>query len=177
MCKDCGLTRYQRVTGHERMVTKIHILAAGRAGTFLDVSTDMHALFRLGILAATTMALACSDMKSNVRQATYPKSFAYIEAKDIRNEMWALARDVHAIDGLLREAPADQEQVVAVLYRMEETVTALDKGAVNTNHPRLDENLQRFRKDIEGARQAVQREPANYFLAGSIAGSCMYCHR
>jgi len=33
-----------------------------------------------------------------------------------------------------------------------------------------------FRRDIEMARLAAERDPPNYFLAGSVAGSCSYCH-
>ena len=43
-------------------------------------------------------------------------------------------------------------------------------------HLLIDMNLPSFRRDLELAREAIEREPANSLLAGPITGACVYCH-
>ena len=131
----------------------------------------MRIFLLLGLMAA------CSAQ--DIREHTYPRGFEYISKKELASSMWKLASDVHALDRLLREGSEDgrQEAAIELLGRMEVTAQGLSMGNERTNHPDLDKHLAAFIRDLEGARKAVEAEPANYFLAGAISGSCLYCHR
>ena len=130
----------------------------------------------LFIAAMSALLFACSAAPV-VQKAMYPPTFAYLEKQDLRTEMWRLAQDTRALDDLLRQDEVAPGEVAEILRSMESTALGLkDRGAV-TNHPRLDQNLGRFIDDVKGAREAVEAEPANYFLAGAVSGSCLYCHR
>lgn len=96
--------------------------------------------------------------------------------------MHVLARASVELDRLLREDPPPEATVdmkseaIRLLLEMEKAASDLDTG-VTTNHPVLDENLSLFREDLAAARAAVEMDAPNYFLAGSVAGSCLlYCH-
>jgi hypothetical protein len=66
--------------------------------------------------------------------------------------------------------------VVALLTAMHRTTTALSTQREYTNHPLIDQHLDKFQRDLDLARRAVEAEPPSYFLAGSITGACLYCH-
>ena len=37
--------------------------------------------------------------------------------------------------------------------------------------------LRTLADDLRAARTAAEHDPPNYFLAGSVSGACLYCHR
>ena len=37
-------------------------------------------------------------------------------------------------------------------------------------------NLPNFRQDLRTAREAIERDPPNFLLAGPLTGACIYCH-
>ena len=90
----------------------------------------------LGLLLIASF-WACSAAPA-VQQSMYPPSFTYVDQKDLRTEMWKLAKDVQTLDELLRAQQVSPEEVADVLRRMETTVRGLKDGGEATNHPRLD---------------------------------------
>ena len=123
-------------------------------------------------------AAACSDMAKTVRSATYPPDFAYIERANIRTEMHTLAAKIQALDAALREPePSRRDHVRLLLVDIERTARGLQPGRSDTNHPLLDAHLPALIEDVVASRRAVEHEPPSYFLAGSVVGSCVYCHR
>lgn len=124
-------------------------------------------------------ALACSAT-TRTRDITYGPDFRYIPKTEVTSTMSKLASEVVVIDEILRrEGPrteAERTEIVARLETMETLARALTAPGARTNHPKLDEHLDRFRTDIVRAREAAAVDPPSYFLAGSIAGSCLYCH-
>lgn len=133
-------------------------------------------------LAALLLA-GCSTAQpaDDVRKATYPPSFAYMSRAAIRTEMHKLAAGVAELDALLRaqeaQVPADQEAVAGVLKEIDGIVAGLAESGKPTGHTTLDENLDRFRRDIRAAYEGAMESPPDYFLAGTITGSCVYCHK
>ena len=115
-----------------------------------------------------------------IRRFTYPPDFQYLEHSKVVSAMGMLARDVRVLKRLLAGTEAldagQHAEVVRLLRAMEATVAELDPKGRRTNHPVIDQNIGAFRRDIEMARLAAERDPPNYFLAGSVAGSCSYCH-
>ena len=91
-----------------------------------------------------------------------------------------LAMSALALDTRLRDKdrPQDelQEDVLGHLTAMELAAAQLD-GPGRATHPLIDQNLPAFRRDIAAAKAAAAADPPDYFLAGSVVGSCRYCHR
>lgn len=129
--------------------------------------------------AACLLAAVGCTRSSEVRRVTYPPDFHYIEREAIRSTMRGMALDVVALDELLRvEPPAepDRLRVVELLTSLELKTKQLAESGPPANHPLIRDHLDELRRDLALARQAASREPPNYFLAGSITGSCLYCH-
>lgn len=123
----------------------------------------------------------CRGTSANARHATYAPDFHYYDEQEIKTGMHALAGDVRELQVLLRE-PADdpaleQAEVLRLLDDISRVLSELDVPASSSNHPNLSQNLEAFRNDVADARAAASRDPPNYFLAGTVAGSCVYCHR
>lgn len=122
--------------------------------------------------------LACSNAAEVVRSTTYPPDFAYIARADVRTEMHALASKVAELDRVLREPGVKpRQQVSTLLIDIERIALSLQRGRGQSNHPLIDAHLPSLIEDVAASRRAVEAEPPNYFLAGSVVGSCVYCHR
>jgi hypothetical protein len=130
-------------------------------------------------VAALAIAAGCEHAEK-IRQFTYPPDFKYIETSDVHSRMWTLARDSRSLKALLAGngalTPQQHEEVIRLLREMETAAAQLDPPGQRTNHPLLDRNIEAFRRDIGSAIRAADQDPPNYFLAGSVAGSCSYCH-
>ncbi|MFO0726264.1 MAG: hypothetical protein U1E65_20940 [Myxococcota bacterium] len=132
----------------------------------------------ISISSATLLliGLGCAE----VRKATYPPEFKYMPEAAVRSSMWKLADQSVKLQAELRKgAPGDSEKrqaIVKILAAMEDIMGEVDPAGTRTNHPMLDQNLDQFRSDLTQARQAAEADPPNYFLAGSVAGGCLYCH-
>ena len=131
-------------------------------------------IFGLGVLSL----LGCSTALEVTRSATYPVDFAYIDRATVRTEMHAIASKVYALDIALRKDPAPETQEVdAILQEIAHIANALNPGRPDSNHPLLSKHLPQFLEDVAAARRGLEAHPPNYFMAGSISGSCIYCHR
>jgi hypothetical protein len=122
---------------------------------------------------------ACADVARWVRQYTYPSEFRYIERDELRSEMRQLASHSRALKQLLESSEDPQSQrmeILAHVTAMERSADKLDQSGWASNHAKIDMNLPRFRTDLRLAREAVEREPPNFLLAGSMSGACVYCH-
>ena len=131
-------------------------------------------------LALLCFAIAgCADVARRVRQYTYPPEFRYIERDQLRSAMWQLAyhsRELNRVMGITEKQPPDRAEIVTHLQGMEQAAAGLDTSGWPSNHPLVDMNLPNFRRDIKLAREAVERDPPNYLLAGHVGGACVYCH-
>ena len=125
--------------------------------------------------------LSCADAGANVRSTTYPSDFSQLKKKELRGHMGTLAMRVVKLGAMLSPSSPDnptlQQDVVLLLRDMETIAGELDPATANTKHPILERNIIAFRQDLQAARAEVQGSPPSYFLAGTIAGSCRYCHR
>jgi len=122
--------------------------------------------------------LGCVDTAKQVRQYTYPPDFRYITREELRSTMWQLAYHLRELNQLMRgpDTPEQHRQeIIDQLRAMESAATRL--GGWPSNHPLVEMNLPSFRRDIRTAREAVERDPPDFLLAGAITGACVYCHR
>lgn len=94
--------------------------------------------------------------------------------------MWILGRETLELRAVLAD-PALSESIrrtraELLLGGMEDTVQKIGSQQWSSNHPELQAGLQEMQSDIHAAREGVNHDPPNYFLAGSVSGACLYCH-
>ncbi len=126
--------------------------------------------------------LGCAEFAGWVRQYTYPPEFHYIDRAEVRATMHELAAHSRELSQLIKlsnsidEPLAQRTEIITHLRAMEQAAEKLDQSGWPTNHPLVDMNLPSFRRAIKFAREAVEREPPNFLLAGPVTGACVYCH-
>ena len=137
---------------------------------------------RSTLLAAGLLVLqlsACADFAGWVRKYTYPPNFHYITDEQLRSGMWRLAYHARELRELMRSPEYVEARRAAALDHldgMEHAILDLNRSGWPTNHPLVDANRSTFLRDIKIAREAINREPPNFLLAGSVSGACVYCH-
>ena len=136
--------------------------------------------YRLAFAALIALQLiGCADFGRWVRQYTYPPEFRYLERDEVRSTMRQLAFHSRELNQLIQSSDGPQKsrsEIIEHLRAMEEAAEKLDQSGWPTNHPLIDMNLPSFRRDIKFAREAIEREPPNFLLAGPVTGACVYCH-
>jgi hypothetical protein len=123
--------------------------------------------------------MGCADFARWLRQYTYPPEFRYLERDEVRSTMRQLAFHSRELNRLIQSSDGPQKQrseIIEHLRAMEEAAEKLDQSGWPTNHPLIDMNLPSFRRDLKFAREAIEREPPNFLLAGPVTGACVYCH-
>jgi hypothetical protein len=120
-------------------------------------------------------ALACAQ--TDIRTATYPRSFHYITQEEIRTTMGELARNMDALDQTVQDGISDAERarVELLLTEMRRLAGQLKKGE-RSNHPRIDSFAPRLVDRIEWALEDARREPPNYYYALTMPSACTFCH-
>jgi hypothetical protein len=135
---------------------------------------------RMFLLALIAVELSgCADFARWARQYTYPPEFRYIERDDVRSTMRELAVHSRELNHLMQSSDGPQVariEIIMHLRAMEQAADELTQSGWPTNHPLIDMNLPNFRRDIKFAREAIEREPPNFLLAGPVTGACVYCH-
>jgi hypothetical protein len=123
---------------------------------------------------------ACTDVPALVRSHTYPPNFKYIDHAQLHSAMWQLADDVSALDRVMRQPEAidaaRRAEVERLLTAMLATTRTLQTQGRPTNHPLISDHLEEFERNLLQARTGVEAEPPNYYLVGTIAGTCLTCH-
>lgn len=147
---------------------------------------------KLWLFCMVAVGASCGETAAEVRRHTYAPSFHYLDEEQIRSSMGRLSTEVVELDRALRGGRAgatewagvgpgpvdttDPDRVVAILTKMIRTADRLEAPALATNHPELGRNVEAFRRDLAAARASAAARPAQYFLAGTITGACLYCH-
>jgi hypothetical protein len=136
--------------------------------------------YRLAFVTLVAFQLSgCADVARWVRQYTYPPEFRYVERDEVRSTMRQLALHSRELSHLIQSSDgphAERTEIIMHLRAMEQAAEKLDQSGWPTNHPLIHMNLPSFRRDIKFAREAVEREPPNFLLAGPVTGACVYCH-
>jgi len=136
--------------------------------------------YRLLFTALMMLQLTgCADFARWVRQYTYPSEFRYVERDDVRSAMRQLAFHSRELNQLIQSDDASEQrrsEILVHLRAMEAAAEKLDQSGWPTNHPMIEMNLPKFRRDLKFAREAIEREPPNYPFVGPVTGACIYCH-
>jgi hypothetical protein len=131
------------------------------------------------LLTACASAGPLEETARYVRKVTYPSDFEYISAQELQGAMFVLAGHIVELNGIMSGAepvPAeDHERVLEILVEMQVEAGKLAKEH-HTNHPRIDRYIPLLQADIDNALADARATPPNYYFAGTISGSCEYCH-
>jgi hypothetical protein len=124
---------------------------------------------------------SCAETaRERFRTAVYPPSFQYVSREKVASSMDQLGQDSMRINEILRApeplSPAQRTEIVQLLDSMAAAAGQLGDQGRRSNHPLIDANLPRFLRDVAAAKSSALQDPPNYFLAGSVAGGCLYCH-
>jgi hypothetical protein len=137
----------------------------------------------LVLLAIATVA-GCAGCGKTLpelfRSHTYPPDFRYVPEENLRSSMWLLGRETVELRSVLADASLSDDtrrtRAELLLGGMEDTIHKIGIDQAPSNHPELQQGLQALLTDVRVARDGVNHDPPNYFMAGSLSGACLYCH-
>jgi len=128
-------------------------------------------------LLSAGLLIGCAQ----IRKATYPSDFVYLEQNQIRSEMALLSLYMREIDAILLDdstvSSAQQEQIIKILSKIDNSVDSLGAGNIRTNHLVLDDHIDQFKTDVTVALRDASSDPPNYFALGRLSGGCVACHQ
>ncbi len=128
-------------------------------------------------LLSAGLLIGCAQ----IRKATYPSDFVYLEQNQIRSEMALLSLYMREIDAILLDdstvSSAQQEQIIKILSKVDNSVDSLGAGNIRTNHLVLDDHIDQFKSDVTVALRDASSDPPNYFALGRLSGGCVACHQ
>ncbi len=129
-------------------------------------------------------ALLCAGLIAGcaqIRKATYPSDFVYLERKQVTSEMALLSLYMRQLDQILLDdstvSSEQQRRILNILSKIEKSTTTLGAGNVRTNHLVIDDHIDQFRTDLYTAIHNASANPPNYFALGRLSGSCVGCHK
>jgi len=100
----------------------------------------------------------------------------FIEDGRLSSTMQRLANDIIELDHVMRVEPRRQQDVLAVLDDVQGAVAKISSPGQSTNHPRLDEELERFALDVANVRAEVASDPPGYAGVQAVPTMCLRCH-
>jgi len=128
-------------------------------------------------LLSAGLLIGCAQ----IRKATYPSDFVYLEQNQIRSEMALLSLYMRQIDEILLDdstvSSEQQGQIIKILSKVDNSVDSLGAGNIRTNHLVLDDHIDQFKSDVTVALRDASSDPPNYFALGRLSGSCVACHQ
>ncbi len=136
---------------------------------------------RTVVLSTALILLGCANgVLETVRKVTYPPDFNYISEEKLTNTMQQFAWYTTLLDNSLQDVlPVPQEQrlnAISILQKMENLSHELGEQNLSSNHNIVSFNIDQFRQNIVNARDGLQQDPPNYYLAGSVSAYCLNCH-
>ena len=133
-------------------------------------------IFLLALLTAVVLA-GCAE----IRKATYPPDFVYLDRKQVRGQMALMSLYMREIDEIVADNltinSEQQANIVKLLNRIDASATRLGAGNVTTSHLLIDEHIDDFRADLRLALRDASSDPPNYYTVGRLSGSCTACHQ
>lgn len=128
-------------------------------------------------LVGASLLIGCAQ----IRKATYPPDFVYLEQNQIRSEMALLSLYMRQIDEILLDdstvSSEQQEQIIKILSKVDSSVDSLGAGNIRTSHLVLDDHIDQFKSDVTVALRDARSDPPNYFALGRLSGGCVACHK
>ncbi len=138
--------------------------------------------FKRALLLTTAFTvLGCANgVFETVRKVTYPPDFNYISSEKLTDTMQQFAWYTTLLDNSLQDTiPVPNSQrlnAISILSKMENLSHSLGEENLSSNHNIVSFNIDQFRQNIINARDGLQQDPPNYYLAGSVSAYCLNCH-
>jgi hypothetical protein len=130
------------------------------------------------------LTLLCAGLLfgcAQIRKATYPKDFVYLEQTEISSKMALMSFYMRQIDEILLDDSAisseQQRKIVSIVSKIDANANSLGADGVRTNHLVIDDHIDQFKTDVTVALRDASSSPPNYFALGRLSGSCLACHR
>ena len=124
--------------------------------------------------------MAIAGSCAQVRKATYPPDFVYLEKKEVTSAMQKMAVSINKLHRMLSDTEyqqaSKQQDVLTELDVIESVTRSLRTGGSQSNHPLIDQHMDNFRDQLLVAKNAAQRDPPDYYPAGRLVGQCQGCH-
>ncbi len=132
-------------------------------------------------LSIPLILLSCSNgAMETIRKVTYPPDFNYISKSKIQSTMHQFAWYSNLLNNTLLSGQAVTEEqrlnAISILRKMEKLSLNLGTEDLTSNHQVVSYNIDNFRRKIIDARVALQQDPPNYYLVGTVSGYCLSCH-
>jgi len=134
-------------------------------------------------LRLVLIALLCAGLVfgcAQIRKATYPDDYVYLDRKQLRSKMALLGLYVRQLDEVLLDSSAvssiQQQRILDLLGKINDLTAELGSG-VTTNHLVIDDHIDQFKFDVNAAIRNARADPPNYFALGRLTGSCVGCHK
>ncbi len=128
-------------------------------------------------LACCGILLGCAEL----RKATYPSDFVYLERKQVVSQMALMSLYMQQIDEILLDqstiSSEQQARIVRLLTQINQSAAKLGAGSVETSHLVLDAHIDEFQSAVYAALRDASADPPNYFALGRLSGSCAACHK
>lgn len=129
---------------------------------------------------ATAMVVGSLGGCADVRKLTYPKGFVYLDNAEIESRMRGMGESIERLEKLIvssaGNAKTERDSVLGELKTLEAIARSMEAGDQGTNHPVIDDHINRFIDDIEQAKLFATESPPSYYYAGKLTGSCTSCH-
>ena len=130
------------------------------------------------------LTLLCAGLLfgcAQIRKATYPKDFVYLEQTEISSKMALMSFYMRQIDEILLDDSAisseQQRKIVSIVSKIDANANLLGADGVRTNHLVIDDHIDQFKTDVTVALRDASSSPPNYFALGRLSGSCLACHQ
>lgn len=150
-------------------------LSPGPTVSIKSVGARKLRLALVGLLCASVV-FGCAQ----IRKATYPSDYVYLERKQLRSKMALLSFYMLQLDQILLDdssVSSDQQQRILNLLNNIQGTTAELGGGVTTNHRVIDDHIDQFKMDVGNAYRNASADPPNYYALGRLSGSCVGCHK
>ena len=113
----------------------------------------------LCIMLAGMLLAGCAQ----VRKATYPPGFVYLDEKQVRSQMALMSLYMREIDQILVDNftvnSEQQAQIIRLLNQILASADRLGAGNVQTSHLLLDDHIDDFRADVRVALNDASSDP------------------
>ena len=128
-------------------------------------------------LVGAGLLIGCAQ----IRKATYPSDFVYLEDKEVKSKMALMSFYMRQIDEILLDdsivSSEQQGRILNILSLIDANADSLGAGSVRTNHLLIDSHIDQFKSDLTVATRDASSDPPNYFALGKLSGSCVACHQ
>ena len=130
----------------------------------------------ISAICCAIVPLSCGGSTPFLRLAPNPPDFRYISNAELESVMWQLAGQIHELERLTQHQEPQAAELSALLHRIEAAARTLNRNGDASNHPYLQNELDKFLGMIERADRDLQRTPPEIVHVDDVWRACSGCH-